>query len=120
MYVLRSDAPVSTRALASIHGSCVCVCVCVCACVPLQQVIEKERRGDYLGKTVQVVPHITDAIQDWIQRVAHQPVDGGCTHTHMQRGRERQTADAARALTRSTHGGYAVVRTYINTQNPVT
>ncbi|CAG9467085.1 unnamed protein product [Pedinophyceae sp. YPF-701] len=41
-----------------------------------QQVIEKERRGDYLGKTVQVVPHITDAIQDWIERVAHVPVDG--------------------------------------------
>eukprot|EP00854_Cymbomonas_tetramitiformis_P009612 gene9612-11389_t len=39
-------------------------------------VIERERRGDYLGKTVQVVPHITDAIQDWIQRVAHIPVDG--------------------------------------------
>jgi len=28
-----------------------------------QTVIEKERRGDYLGKTVQVVPHITDEIQ---------------------------------------------------------
>jgi CTP synthase len=41
-----------------------------------QQVIERERKGDYLGKTVQVVPHITDAIQDWIQRVAHTPVDG--------------------------------------------
>uniref|UniRef100_A0A7S0RRZ8 CTP synthase n=1 Tax=Chlamydomonas leiostraca TaxID=1034604 RepID=A0A7S0RRZ8_9CHLO len=41
-----------------------------------QHVIERERRGDYLGKTVQVVPHITDAIQDWIQRVAHTPVDG--------------------------------------------
>ena len=26
-------------------------------------VIEKERNGDYLGKTVQVVPHITNAIQ---------------------------------------------------------
>jgi len=41
-----------------------------------QSVIERERRGDYLGKTVQVVPHITDACQDWIQRVAHTPVDG--------------------------------------------
>lgn len=41
-----------------------------------QSVIEKERRGDYLGKTVQVVPHITDAIQDWIERIAHVPVDG--------------------------------------------
>lgn len=41
-----------------------------------QSVIEKERRGDYLGKTVQVVPHITDAIQEWIERAAAIPVDG--------------------------------------------
>lgn len=40
-----------------------------------QHVIEKERRGDYLGKTVQVVPHLTNAIQDWIERVAAIPVD---------------------------------------------
>ena len=32
-----------------------------------QNVIEKERRGDYLGKTVQVVPHITDEIKHQIQ-----------------------------------------------------
>lgn len=38
-------------------------------------VIERERRGDYLGKTVQIVPHLTDAIQDWIERVAKIPVD---------------------------------------------
>ena len=38
-----------------------------------RQVIERERRGDYLGKTVQVVPHITDAIQDWVERVAKVP-----------------------------------------------
>ncbi|KAM3300359.1 hypothetical protein ACQJBY_041394 [Aegilops geniculata] len=41
-----------------------------------QAVINKERKGDYLGKTVQVVPHITDEIQDWIERVAMNPVDG--------------------------------------------
>lgn len=41
-----------------------------------RNVILAERRGDYLGKTVQVVPHITDAIQDWIERVAYIPVDG--------------------------------------------
>ena len=41
-----------------------------------QDVISKERRGDYLGKTVQVVPHITNAIQDWVERVAAVPVDG--------------------------------------------
>lgn len=40
------------------------------------EVLEKERRGDYLGKTVQVVPHVTDGIQDWIERVAQIPVDG--------------------------------------------
>ena len=32
-----------------------------------QTVIEKERRGDYLGKTVQVIPHITDEIKDVIR-----------------------------------------------------
>ena len=39
-----------------------------------QQVIERERVGHYLGKTVQVVPHISDAIQEWILRVAGTPV----------------------------------------------
>ena len=29
-----------------------------------RMVIEKERRGDYLGKTVQIIPHITDQIKD--------------------------------------------------------
>jgi len=33
-------------------------------------VIKKERRGDYLGKTVQVVPHITEEIQERIEKVA--------------------------------------------------
>uniref|UniRef100_A0A1I8PH14 CTP synthase n=1 Tax=Stomoxys calcitrans TaxID=35570 RepID=A0A1I8PH14_STOCA len=41
-----------------------------------QLVIEKERKGEYLGKTVQVVPHITDAIQEWVERVAETPVRG--------------------------------------------
>ena len=34
-----------------------------------QSVIEKERRGDYLGKTVQVIPHITDEIKNRIRLV---------------------------------------------------
>ena len=34
-------------------------------------VIKKERRGDYLGGTVQVVPHITDEIKQTILKVAH-------------------------------------------------
>ena len=39
-------------------------------------VVERERRGDYLGKTVQVIPHITNEIQEWIERVAHVSSDG--------------------------------------------
>ena len=33
------------------------------------EVIERERRGDYLGKTVQVIPHITNAIKDKIYKI---------------------------------------------------
>ncbi|RZL36662.1 MAG: CTP synthase [Rubrivivax sp.] len=33
-------------------------------------VLEKERRGDYLGKTVQVIPHVTNEIQEYIKRGA--------------------------------------------------
>ena len=33
-------------------------------------VLEKERRGDYLGKTVQVIPHITNEIQEYVKRGA--------------------------------------------------
>ncbi len=43
------------------------------------KVLEAERRGDYLGKTVQVIPHITDAIQDWIEDIAKRPADGSDT-----------------------------------------
>jgi len=40
-----------------------------------QSVIAKERRGDYLGKTVQVVPHITDEIKEAIHSLATPDVD---------------------------------------------
>ncbi|HEX3527122.1 MAG TPA: CTP synthase [Thermoanaerobaculia bacterium] len=36
-----------------------------------ESVINKERRGDYLGKTVQVIPHITDEIKEAMRRVAN-------------------------------------------------
>ena len=39
-----------------------------------ESVIRKERRGDYLGGTVQVIPHITDEIKSWIAAAAQ--VDG--------------------------------------------
>lgn len=41
-----------------------------------RQILQAERNGDYLGATVQVVPHVTDAIQAWIMRIAKKSVDG--------------------------------------------
>ena len=35
-----------------------------------KSVLEKERHGDYLGKTVQVIPHVTNEIQDFVKRGA--------------------------------------------------
>src|SRR5881409_1190009 len=40
-----------------------------------QAVLAKERRGDYLGVTVQVIPHITDEIKRRIKRLATDDVD---------------------------------------------
>ena len=40
-----------------------------------QTVLAAERRGDYLGKTVQVIPHITDEIKRRVERVARNDVD---------------------------------------------
>jgi CTP synthase len=39
-----------------------------------QDIIAKERRGDYLGGTVQVIPHVTDAIKDFV-RTGNEGVD---------------------------------------------
>jgi CTP synthase len=36
-----------------------------------EAVIEKERNGDYLGSTVQVIPHITNQIKEWIRRASN-------------------------------------------------
>jgi CTP synthase len=40
-----------------------------------QRVIEKERRGEYLGRTVQVVPHVTDEIKSAVLNLAGSDVD---------------------------------------------
>ncbi len=40
-----------------------------------QNVINRERRGDYLGKTVQLIPHITDEIKDAIRAIVAPDVD---------------------------------------------
>ena len=39
------------------------------------EVIEKERRGDYLGKTVQVIPHITNQIKEKVYKFAETDID---------------------------------------------
>ncbi|EJK61007.1 hypothetical protein THAOC_18568 [Thalassiosira oceanica] len=65
-----------------------------------QQVIERERVGHYLGKTVQVVPHISDAIQEWILRVAGTPREGraapGGVHRRTGRDARRHREHALR------------------------
>ena len=43
-----------------------------------EQIISRERRGDYLGKTVQVIPHVTNEIKAAVRRVSsadHSPAD---------------------------------------------
>jgi CTP synthase len=40
-----------------------------------QSVINKERRGEFLGKTVQVIPHITNEIKDCIRKLVDDDVD---------------------------------------------
>jgi CTP synthase len=34
------------------------------------ELLQKERKGDYLGKTVQIIPHFTNMVQEWIKRVS--------------------------------------------------
>src|ERR1700752_3279848 len=41
-----------------------------------EQIISRERRGDYLGKTVQVIPHVTNEIKAAVRRVSN-PSDPG-------------------------------------------
>src|SRR3989454_956384 len=38
-------------------------------------VIERERRGDFLGKCVQIIPHITDEIKDRLRNISHEGAD---------------------------------------------
>jgi len=40
-----------------------------------KRVIERERAGEYLGKTVQIIPHITNEIMDRIHSVSRSPID---------------------------------------------
>ncbi|MBO5118554.1 CTP synthase (glutamine hydrolyzing) [Methanocorpusculum sp.] len=48
-----------------------------------QSVITKERHGDYLGATVQIIPHITDEIKDRIKRAAETWTDKEGNHAEI-------------------------------------
>jgi hypothetical protein len=51
-------------------------------------VIQKERRGDYLGRTVQVIPHITNEIKDSIRQRRGRGRAAGRDRRHRRRHRE--------------------------------
>ena len=48
-------------------------------------VLNKERRGEYLGETVQVIPHITDEIKSFIYSVGRRRHHGGRRHDRRHR-----------------------------------
>ena len=52
-------------------------------------VIDRERHGDYLGKTIQVVPHITDEIKRRMLRTSPDPSQGGEQGSSPKRGIEQ-------------------------------
>jgi CTP synthase len=54
-----------------------------------KSVLDKERRGDYLGKTVQVIPHVTNEIQEFVKRGARfgRTRRGGCGDCRNRRHR---------------------------------
>ena len=56
-----------------------------------KSVLEKERRGDYLGKTVQVIPHVTNEIQEFVKRGAAESRRGH-RRDRRHRGRHREPA----------------------------
>ena len=55
-----------------------------------QTVIQKERRGDYLGDTVQVIPHVTNEIKTRIRRLGDPEVDVVITEVGRDGGRHRE------------------------------
>ena len=64
-------------------------------------VIEKERRGEYLGKTVQVIPHITNEIKERIYKFEDEDIDiviteiGGTIGDALKAPARQPSADAA-------------------------
>ena len=53
-----------------------------------QTVLDKERRGDYLGQTVQVIPHITNEIKERVMLIENKS-PSGCSNHRNRRYRRR-------------------------------
>ncbi len=65
-------------------------------------VIAKERRGDYLGKTVQVIPHVTDEIKERIRRLGSL---GAPTSSSSRSAGRSATSRSSRSSSRSASSG---------------
>ncbi|WP_296978743.1 methionine adenosyltransferase domain-containing protein [uncultured Eubacterium sp.] len=73
-----------------------------------ESVLRKERRGEYLGKTVQVIPHITNEIQEFIQRGAASTFDGKPDVAVVEIGGPvGDSGLTGRKIIVDTYGGYA-------------
>src|ERR671923_299855 len=71
-------------------------------------VIAKERRGDYLGATVQVIPHVTDAIKEFVRAEAGDADFLICEIGGTVVGKYTSLLDAYKSLSEAlTHGGIA-------------
>ena len=64
-----------------------------------KSVLEKERRGDYLGKTVQVIPHVTNEIQDFV-RARRGRRGRGHRRDRWHRGRHRERCPSSKPCAR--------------------
>ena len=72
-----------------------------------ESVIKKERRGEYLGRTVQVIPHITDEIKAFIRKGA-----GEGTPQEARQGRLEERREYQRALRPEAAGPGGCVSAY--------
>ena len=61
-----------------------------------ETVLAKERRGDYLGKTVQVIPHVTDEIKGRIQRLAKEQIRRRDHHRNRRNHRRHRRITVSR------------------------
>ena len=77
-----------------------------------QSVIQKERRGDYLGRTVQVIPHITDEIKDAIR--GGSPTSTSCSSRSAARSATSKACRSSKRSASSARTSAATTALYIH------